>query len=102
MSQAQSHHLTPLDIGREVATEKRNLDPLAGRLVVFLHVTSPSFLIGGDSYLLEEGVIINTNLASLEHPTSTSQVAMQYSLSVACAAIIPLQLPPKWLLKPWL
>ena len=69
MSQAQSHHLTPLDIGREVATEKtektekRNLDPLAGRLVVFLHMTSPNFLIGGDSYLLEEGVIINTNLA---------------------------------------
>ena len=33
---------------REVATEKRNLDPLAGRLVVFLNcMTSPSFLIGG-------------------------------------------------------
>ena len=30
-------------IGREAATEKRNLNPLACRLVVFLCMTGPSF-----------------------------------------------------------
>ena len=34
-------------IGREVATDKRNLDLLAGRLVVVLCMTSLTFLIGG-------------------------------------------------------
>ena len=34
MSHAQSHHLT-IPHGREVATEKRNLDPLAAGCCVF-------------------------------------------------------------------
>ena len=57
MSQAQSH-----PIGREVATEKRNRDPLAGRLVVFLCMTNPSVLIVG-GLLPFRGGVINTNLA---------------------------------------
>ena len=49
---------------REVATEKRNLDPLAGRLVVFLNcMTSPSFLIGGELLPSRGKGLINTNLA---------------------------------------
>ena len=49
-------------IGREVATEERNLDPLAGRLVVFLCMTNPSVLIVG-GLLPFRGGVINTNLA---------------------------------------
>ena len=44
-------------MGREVATEKRNLVPLIGRLVVFLRMRGDSCLLGG---------VVNTNLALLQ------------------------------------
>ena len=49
-------------IGREVATAKRNLDPLAGRLVVFVYDKPQFFNWGG---LLHSRGVINTNLAGI-------------------------------------
>ena len=50
--------ISPLHpIGRQVATQKKNLDPLAGRLVVFSFYVWQTlvFWLGGLFYLLEEG-----------------------------------------------